>query len=106
MLHVLSHPAGEEDQTVEEFVKENSEKMDYNVALDNETQSSDAYMAAYGRDGIPTAFVVDKQGRVVWVGHPGFPPEDQSSRRRSDAPPLPERKVGVAGCPPGRCGHH
>jgi hypothetical protein len=27
-------------------------------------------MTAYGQNGIPTAFIVDKQGRIAWLGHP------------------------------------
>ena len=27
-------------------------------------------MKAAGQDGIPTAFIVNKQGRIAWIGHP------------------------------------
>ncbi len=55
---------------VEPFVKKMAEKMDYVVALDSDRKTSGDYMGAYGQNGIPTAFIVDKQGRVAWVGHP------------------------------------
>jgi thiol-disulfide isomerase/thioredoxin len=55
---------------VEPFVKKMAEKMDYVVALDADRKTSGDYMGAYGQNGIPTAFIVDKQGRVAWVGHP------------------------------------
>jgi hypothetical protein len=46
------------------------DKMDYLVAIDKEEKSSEGYMKAFGIDGIPHAFVVDKQGKIVWQGHP------------------------------------
>ena len=29
-----------------------------------------AYMQAAGRTGIPSAFLVDKAGKIAWIGHP------------------------------------
>lgn len=55
---------------VEPFVKDKGDEMDYVVAVDPQRKISDGYMKAYNQRGIPTAFVVDKQLRVVWVGHP------------------------------------
>jgi len=55
---------------VEPFVKKMGDKMDYVVALDSDRKTSGDYMGAYGQNGIPTAFIVDKQGRIAWVGHP------------------------------------
>jgi thiol-disulfide isomerase/thioredoxin len=56
---------------VVKFVEEMGEKMVYHVGMDTE----DAYMAsewmkAAGRNGIPSAFVVDKTGKIAWMGHP------------------------------------
>ena len=55
---------------VEPFVKKMGDKMDYVVALDSDRKTSGDYLGAYGQNGIPTAFIVDKQGRIAWVGHP------------------------------------
>jgi thiol-disulfide isomerase/thioredoxin len=61
----------DEDQTtVKKFVEKMGDKMDYTVAVDKDRKTSAAYMGAFGIDGIPHAFIVDKQGRVVWHGHP------------------------------------
>lgn len=60
----------EESDTVKKFVKKMGAKMEYTVAVDDGKKTSAAYMDAFGQEGIPTAFVVDKQGAVVWVGHP------------------------------------
>jgi thiol-disulfide isomerase/thioredoxin len=56
--------------TVQKFVEKMGDKMDYTVAVDQDRQTSDGYMKAYGINGIPHAFIVDKEGRVVWNGHP------------------------------------
>ena len=56
--------------TVKPFVSEMASKMDYNVAIDAVGGVSDGYMRAFKQGGIPTAFVVDQKGRVVWYGHP------------------------------------
>jgi hypothetical protein len=28
------------------------------------------WMEAAGRDGIPSAFLVNTQGKIAWIGHP------------------------------------
>jgi len=55
---------------VKPFVKDKGDVMDYVVAVDPQRKISNGYMKAYKQRGIPTAFIVDKQLRVVWVGHP------------------------------------
>jgi thiol-disulfide isomerase/thioredoxin len=79
----------ESDQSaVEPFVKdEMGEKMDYTVAMDevpapkDETRQaqrnassngkmSKNWMEASGANGIPTAFIVNGEGKVAWIGHP------------------------------------
>lgn len=61
---------------VEPFVTEMGDKMDYNIATDNSKngeRSADMaknWMDAAGAQGIPTAFVVGKDGVVEWIGHP------------------------------------
>lgn len=60
----------EEAGDVKPFVKKMGDKMDYVVAVDDDGKTSAGYMDAYGIDGIPHAFVVDKTGSVVWQGHP------------------------------------
>ena len=60
----------EKSKTVQPFVEKMADKMDYAVGLDDTQQTNKAYMEAYHQNGIPTAFVIDKSGAVVWVGHP------------------------------------
>jgi thiol-disulfide isomerase/thioredoxin len=54
----------EDEPTVKKF--QEKIPMDYNVAI-NTPQS---IYQQFGIDGIPTAFLVDKGGKIVWTGHP------------------------------------
>ncbi len=57
---------------VESFVAELNDAMGYAVALDDTAKTTeDAYMDGFMFDGIPTAFVIDKAGKVVWGGQAG-----------------------------------
>jgi thiol-disulfide isomerase/thioredoxin len=69
----------ENDQSeVEPFVKEMGDKMDYRVALDavpagkgrGDGAMAKTWMEAAGQEGIPTAFIVNKEGKIAWIGHP------------------------------------
>jgi len=69
----------EQDQAgVKPFVEKMGEKMDYRVALDavgtdekaNEGAMAKNWMNAAEQKGIPTAFIVDKEGKIAWIGHP------------------------------------
>jgi thiol-disulfide isomerase/thioredoxin len=61
---------GEDEAKVMPFVKEMGDKMDYRVAVDKDGQTNAAYMEAAGQNGIPTAFVIDKDSKIAWIGHP------------------------------------
>lgn len=56
--------------TVAPYVKEMGDKMNYTVAVDKNRKTHDGYMKAYDQNGIPTAFIVDKNRNVAWLGHP------------------------------------
>lgn len=60
----------EDAATVKAFVKKMGDQMDYTVAVDSDKKTGEAYMGAFGIKGIPHAFIVDKEGRIVWNGHP------------------------------------
>jgi thiol-disulfide isomerase/thioredoxin len=69
----------ERDQTkVKPFVEEMGAKMAYRVAVDavpeNENNSEGAmaktWMTAAAQDVIPTAFIVNKEGKIAWIGSP------------------------------------
>lgn len=56
---------------VEKFVKEMGSKMNYNIAIDGPRGVvADSWMKAANQNGIPTAFVVGRDGKIAWIGHP------------------------------------
>ncbi len=78
-VRMLGVSVWENDQSkVEPFVKEMGDKMNYTVAMDdvangakaNDGKMSKTWMAAAGRNGIPSSFIVDRDGKVAWIGHP------------------------------------
>ncbi len=42
----------------------------YTLACDDNDRTSASYMEAAGQNGIPTAFIINAEGTVVWIGHP------------------------------------
>lgn len=69
----------EQDQKgVRPFVQQMGDKMAYTVALDNvpagargdDGKMAKAWMQAAGQEGIPTAFLIDRDGKIAWIGHP------------------------------------
>lgn len=55
---------------VQKMVKERGDEMNYTVAFDDEKKTNTAYMKAANQRGIPTAFIVDKDSKIAWIGHP------------------------------------
>ena len=65
----------EEEDKVEPFVKKQGEKMTYRVAMDDKSDGGNGkmvqtWMTAAGQQGIPCSFIVNQEGRIVWIGHP------------------------------------
>lgn len=52
------------------FIEKMGDKMDYVVGTDPERKTHARYMDKYGVRGIPHAFVISKEGTVVWHNHP------------------------------------
>ena len=59
--------------------KGGDEKMGYTVAVEKKIEGEDPrrtgemaanWMRAAGRNGIPSAFIVDQRGYIAWMGHP------------------------------------
>jgi thiol-disulfide isomerase/thioredoxin len=60
------------EKQVAAFVKKRGPKLKYTFAYDDNRTTYDAWMQAAGRTGIPCTFVVDKTGRIAYVGHPMY----------------------------------
>lgn len=74
-LTVIGVTSGDRRNTleaVEKMVAEKGDTMGYTVAFDTERKTSDDFMRAAGQNGIPCSFVVDKAGKVAYIGHPMF----------------------------------
>lgn len=79
-VNIIGVDAFEDDPNLAEpFVKEMGDKMDYNIAQDTQIanaaskrdgEMARAWMDASGQMGIPTAFVIGKDGHIEWIGHP------------------------------------
>jgi thiol-disulfide isomerase/thioredoxin len=75
-LIVIGQDCWEQDESlVPSFLKTMGDKMTYRVALDDKTDSkkgkmAETWMEAAGQNGIPCSFLVDKKGKIAWIGHP------------------------------------
>jgi len=64
-----------DDSLVEPFIKSMADKMTYRVASDDKADGgkgkmAESWLTAAEQNGIPCAFIVNKQGRIVSIGHP------------------------------------
>ena len=61
----------QEPDNVPDFVKKMGDKMDYRVAMDDtDGNNGKNWLLAAGQEGIPTAFVIGKDSKIAWIGHP------------------------------------
>jgi thiol-disulfide isomerase/thioredoxin len=45
-------------------------ELSYSLAIDNETATADALMTPSRSTGLPNTMIIDRQGRLAWVGEP------------------------------------
>ncbi len=57
-------------EKLEQFVKEKGDEMAYTVAFDGDREMGKEWMAAAGVNTIPTAFLVNGEGKIAWIGNP------------------------------------
>ena len=55
---------------LETFVDSMTNKMRYNVGAEDSNYMATTWLRAAGERGIPLAFVVDRQGKIAWIGLP------------------------------------
>ncbi|MCE2794374.1 MAG: redoxin family protein [Planctomyces sp.] len=68
----------EEPELVEKFLQQPAQGgqqtwgqlLTYRIAVDDAGKTSSAWLQAAGQDVIPCAFIVGRQGKVEWIGHP------------------------------------
>ena len=67
---------GDDLAKVKEFVATLKPKFGYRVAVDAHPEGADAevmaknWLTAAGQSGIPCSFIVEKTGKIAWIGHP------------------------------------
>jgi len=59
-------------EKVQAFVEKRGPKLGYTFAYADDRETNDAWMKAAGRNGIPCCFVVDKAGKIAYIGHPMY----------------------------------
>jgi thiol-disulfide isomerase/thioredoxin len=70
---VIALTSADEDNTAEEIrrvVRERDGAMRFRVAIDDGSRTTDAFWKASGEQAIPRSFIVDREGRLAWIGHP------------------------------------
>jgi peroxiredoxin len=67
--------SSESADTVKKFVARKGGGMDYTVAVDDEDKTITAYASDPSRVSLPQAYIVDKEGRIVWTAS-GYPMYD------------------------------
>lgn len=54
---------------VEKYVTKRGDQMDYRIAVDDPAKTLEhTWLKAANKVGIPHTFVIDKEGRIVWIG--------------------------------------
>ena len=60
------------EQKAAALVKKRGPKLKYTFAYADDRDTYDAWMKAAGRNGIPCTFVVDRGGKIAYIGHPMY----------------------------------
>ncbi|HKQ40106.1 MAG TPA: TlpA disulfide reductase family protein, partial [Verrucomicrobiae bacterium] len=55
---------------VKVFVDKMGAKMEYAIGIDEREKAFKTYTEPFDESGIPHAFIIDKEGRLVWHGYP------------------------------------
>jgi thiol-disulfide isomerase/thioredoxin len=69
-LTIIGVSIDEKTEAVAPFVRGQGDKMGYTVALDRHGGTKRAWMDAAGLQGIPASFIVDRKGKIAFIGHP------------------------------------
>ncbi len=59
-------------ENVTKFVNKRGDKLGYTIAYAENRETYDAYMKASGQAGIPCSYVIGRDGKIAYIGHPLF----------------------------------
>lgn len=62
--------SNEKEEDVRRFLQSNPGLISYKIALDRDDNTGRAWMHASGQQGIPSSFIVDREGKIQYIGHP------------------------------------
>ncbi len=65
---------GESLERVTALVSEQGGAMDYRVAFDDRRRTAREWLDTFEVRSVPTAFVVNREGVIAWIGNPLWPP--------------------------------
>jgi thiol-disulfide isomerase/thioredoxin len=68
----FSSTAQDQRDKAEKFVARRGPKLGYAFGWGDDGKTHEAWMTAAGQGGIPCSFVVDREGKVAYIGHPMF----------------------------------
>ena len=85
---------GNSAEKVAKFVEKRGPKLKYTFAYADDRDTYEAWMTAAGQGGIPCCFVVDKDSRVAYIGHPMY--LDEVLPKVVDGTWSPEAAAGLA----------
>jgi thiol-disulfide isomerase/thioredoxin len=64
--------ANDKEAKVTSFVAKHGAKLGYTFAWGIGSETHTVYLKAAGKNGIPCSFVVNKEGKIAYIGHPLF----------------------------------
>ena len=73
---------GNNQESVSKFVEGRGPKLKYTFAYADDRDTYEAWMTAAGQGGIPCCFVVDKETRIAYIGHPMYLDDAAAGRCR------------------------
>lgn len=72
-----TEPSSQRMETFEKWVANWKGEINYNIVYDDSGVSWNSWMTAAGQSGIPTAFIVGRDNKIKWIGHPNTPEFDK-----------------------------
>lgn len=58
------------DENVQRMIQTNRDTDFYSVGVDRDEKTTKAWQKAAKKEAIPTSFIVDRNGKIVWIGSP------------------------------------
>lgn len=75
-LIILGVSTDREKDTVTNFVRQRGDQIGYHIAWDSEDRMKGYWFDPAGLRGIPASFIVDRQGKIQYIGNPHDPDFD------------------------------